>query len=225
MAESRTKAQALILAGRVSVDGQPARHAGSLVSEGCALEIEKVPSYVSRGGDKLQAALDHWRLDPAGAECLDVGASTGGFTDCLLSRGARHVTAVDVGYGQLHARLRADPRVTFLEETNVRDWKPQTGPFDWAVVDVSFISLKKVLPRILGWVKPGGTVLPMLKPQFEADPKLAKKGVVRDEAVRLALVEDMEHFISESGARVEGHFASPVHGPKGNVEYFLYVRT
>ncbi len=229
LAESREKAKALIMAGSVYVDGQRQTKPGAPVAEASDIQVrgEKLP-YVSRGGLKLEKALDVFAIDPAGLVCVDCGASTGGFTDCLLQRGARHVYAVDVGYGQLAWSLRNDGRVTVMERTNARHLTPDMfpGPVDMAVMDMSFISLHLVLPAVKGLLGPGGQAICLVKPQFEAGrEKVGKKGVVRDPAVHK---EVLERFIGQSarmGFVLGGLDFSPVRGPEGNIEYLAWLKT
>lgn len=225
LAESRSRAQGLILAGLVSVDGQPAQKAGQGVTPASAISV-KGPEhpYVSRGGVKLAGALDHFNLEVAGLTCLDVGASTGGFSDCLLQRGAQAITAVDVGYGQLAWKLRTDPRLTLHERVNARDLPPNLapGPFDLIVADVSFISLTLVLPGLTGRLAPGGRVLCLVKPQFEAGRgQVGSGGVVRDPEVRQAAVDKVAACLAGLGLAVLGQCVSPIQGPAGNVEFFI----
>ncbi|MCB2228960.1 MAG: TlyA family RNA methyltransferase [Desulfarculaceae bacterium] len=228
LAPSRSKAQALILAGLVRIDGQPATKAGQPVEPQHNLEVAGPEHpYVSRGGVKLAGALDHFGLEVAGLCCLDVGASTGGFTDCLLQRGAASVVAVDVGYGQMAWKLRQDPRVTCIERTNARklaeDMAP--GPFGLIVVDVSFISLTLVLPKLAPRLGPGGWLLPMVKPQFEAGREaVGAGGVVRDPRDQQAAVDKVSQCLASLSLRVQGAAPSPIQGPKGNQEYFLLAR-
>ncbi len=228
LAPSRSRAQALILAGLVRVEGQPAAKAGQLIPPSAQIEVSGPEHpYVSRGGVKLAGALDHFGLEVEGLNCLDVGASTGGFTDCLLQRGAAAVTCVDVGYGQLAWKLRQDPRVTLFERTNARDLPPglAPGPFGLIVVDVSFISLTLVLPPLILHLGPGGWLLPMVKPQFEAGREaVGAGGVVRDPALRQAAVDKVAACLEGLGLRVLGRAASPILGPKGNQEFFVLAR-
>lgn len=228
LAPSRTRAQGLIMAGLALVNGQAVTKAGSRVPPGATVEV-KGPEhpYVSRGGVKLAGALDHFGLDPAGLTCLDVGASTGGFTDCLLQRGAARVTAVDVGYGQLAWKLRGDRRVTVLERVNVRRMAPEVapGPFDLIAADVSFISLTLILPPLVARLAPDGRLLVMVKPQFEAGrDQVGPGGVVRDEGVRRAAVEKVRHCLVELELEALGDCPSPIKGPAGNQEYFILAR-
>ena len=223
LAPSRARAQALIMAGAVSVAGRRVEKAGTQVAPEAPIEVRTDPCpYVSRGGLKLQAALDGLGLDPSGAVALDVGASTGGFTDCLLQRGARRVYAVDVGYGQLAWRLRTDERVTNIERANIRHLEPGALPErpTWAVIDCSFISLSKVLPPTLAHLAERARVVALIKPQFEAGRAgVGKGGVVRDLAVRAAAIEATLESARALGLEVEGGLDCPVHGPAGNVEY------
>ncbi|HTR01932.1 MAG TPA: TlyA family RNA methyltransferase [Thermoanaerobaculia bacterium] len=228
LAPTREKAQALILAGRVAVDGRPATKAGAGVAGDAAIAVAGPPHpYVSRGGVKLAAALDHFAFDPSGRICLDVGASTGGFTDCLLQRGAARVYAVDVGYGQLDARLRADPRVVVREKVNARALSEAEVPeaVALAVVDVSFISLKLVLPAVVKRVERGGALVVLVKPQFEAGRgEVPRGGVVRSEATRRRVVEEVAQAGRELGLEVFGAIPSPIHGARGNAEFLLGFR-
>ena len=219
LAETRSQAQALVLAGLVRGHDKP----GAQVDEGTVLEVERPPRFVSRGGEKLANALSAFAVDPAGRDCLDVGASTGGFTDCLLQAGARRVIALDVGYGQLHPRLRADPRVTVLERTNVR--KLTALPFepDLVVCDVSFISVRTALPPALRLARPGWEALVLVKPQFEAGRADAPKGVVRDPEVHRNALKTVSEDTTRWGGAVVGVVDSGLPGPKGNREFFLHV--
>jgi 23S rRNA (cytidine1920-2'-O)/16S rRNA (cytidine1409-2'-O)-methyltransferase len=225
--ESRERARRLIVAGEVTVDGQVARAPSSLVPEGAVLAVGKRLPYVSRGGLKLAHALDRFQIDPAGKVALDAGASTGGFTDCLLQRGARQVFAVDVGKGLLAWTLRQDPRVVVLEGRNVRYLAPGDLPqqVDLATVDVAFISLRLVLPPIAGAVAPGGDIVALVKPQFEAGPAdVGKGGVVRDAQVHRRVLEEVLHAARAAGVTPTGLTASPLRGEAGNVEFFLWAR-
>jgi len=228
LAESRQRAQGLILAGLVRIDGQPAQKAGQPVPPGASLTVDGPEHpYVSRGGLKLAGALDHFALDVAGLDCLDLGVSTGGFSDCLLQRGAASITGVDVGYGQLAWKLRQDPRVTLHERVNARQMPPDLapGPFGLCVIDVSFISLTLVLPQVPPRLGPGGRVLCLVKPQFEAGREwVGEGGVVRDPAARQAAVDKVAAFLAGLGLAVLGQCDSPIEGPAGNREYFLLAR-
>ncbi len=225
--ESRQKAQATIMSGVVFVSGQRADKPGAAVAEDAAVEIRGNPlRYVSRGGLKLEKAMASWPIDLRGAVCMDVGASTGGFTDCMLQNGAARVYAVDVGYGQLAWSLRSDERVVCVERTSARYLTHEQVPEepDLASVDVSFISLKLILPAIAAVLRAGGHVVCLIKPQFEAGrEKVGKKGVVRDSAVHR---EVLEHFLvhaKENGFTVLDLTYSPIRGPEGNLEYLGYL--
>ncbi|MBP7147207.1 MAG: TlyA family RNA methyltransferase [Acidobacteria bacterium] len=224
LAPTRERAQALILAGRVRVDGRLSDKPGAAIPPGALVELAPGPRpYASRGGLKLAGALDALAIDPAGWQCLDIGASTGGFTDVLLRRGASHVTAVDVGRGLIDAGLRADPRVALVEGVNARYLSPQLvrPPYDLATLDVSFISLVLVLPAVLPLV-PRGLVLGLVKPQFELSPReVGRGGVVRDPALRARAVGRVCRFLADAGRAIRGIAASPVAGPKGNREVFV----
>lgn len=226
---SRERARAAVLAGRVRVDGAAVTKAGAAVPEAARIEVlgRDLP-YVSRGGLKLEKALDAFAIDPAGRVCLDAGASTGGFTDCLLQRGAARVYAVDVGYGQLAWSLRQDPRVVVLERTNARHLtrREVPEPIDLAALDVSFISLLKILPAVANLLRPGGTVVALVKPQFEAGPEqVGKKGVVRDPAVHREVLERVLAGAESLGFVVRGLTHSPVRGEEGNVEFLAWLQT
>jgi 23S rRNA (cytidine1920-2'-O)/16S rRNA (cytidine1409-2'-O)-methyltransferase len=222
LAETRSQAQALVLAGRVPGHTK----AGEQVDETAQLEVEAGPRFVSRGGEKLANALARLEIDVTGEDCLDVGASTGGFTDALLQTGAARVIALDVGYGQLHPRLRADPRVTVLERTNVRELECAALPFKptFVTADVSFISLRKALPPALACAADGWRALVLVKPQFEAGPAdVGKGGVVRDPEVRRRVMDEVSAEVPEWGGRMQGVVESDPPGPKGNRELFLYL--
>ncbi len=228
LAPSRARAQALILAGLVRVDGQPVTKAGTAVAEGAVVELlEPDHPWVSRGALKLEAALDAFDVDPDGCNCLDVGASTGGFTHLLLARGARRVIALDVGRGQLDWGLRTDPRVVVMEGVNARHLGDGDLPFgvDLATVDVSFISLRLVVPALLPHLRPGGWLVCLVKPQFEAGrEEVGKGGVVRDEAVRRRVVDDVVGALNRLGVELVGVVPSPVRGQKGNLEELAVFR-
>lgn len=221
---SREKARRAVMAGWVEVDGRRVDKAGTTVGAEARIEIIGSPEpYVSRAGRKLEAALDHFGIDPTDWICLDVGASTGGFTDCLLQRGAARVYAVDVGYGQLDYRLRRDPRVVVMERINARYLKPDDLPERCRLVtmDLAFISLAKVVPAVLPHVEPGGWVLPLIKPQFEAGRgRVGKGGILRDEALRRRVVEETVRALSALGLELRGQIDSPVAGVGGNRETF-----
>jgi len=229
LAPSRARAQALLLAGRVLVDGQRMDKAGSLVADDCAVALkEDDHPFVSRGGVKLSGAIDALGVDVQGKRCLDVGASTGGFTDCLLQRGARSVAAVDVGYGQLAGKLRSDPRVLVKERTNARSLEPDDigGAVDLTVVDASFIGLGKLLEAIARCTRSGGELLALIKPQFEVGRAEASKtkGVVRDAALRERAIAEVVREVEGAGFRVLGQCDSALAGPRGNVEAFVWAR-
>ena len=229
LAETRARAQALVMAGEVLAGDHRVDKPGQLVDVELPLRLKgEGLRYVSRGALKLEAALEAFRIDPSGLHCVDLGASTGGFTDLLLQRGAADVWAVDVGYGQLHDKLRKDPRVRVFERINARAVTLDelgAAPFDLAVMDLSFISLALVLPAARDLVRPGGELVMLVKPQFEVGPKdVGKGGVVRDPAARLQAIEKIESVCAELGLEVLGRIDSPVHGPAGNVEALLRVR-
>lgn len=225
LAPSREKARALILAGDVRVDGQTETRAGAGVVPETAVEVEQPQRFVSRGGDKLDHALAVFGIDVAGRVALDAGASTGGFTDCLLQRGAARAYAVDVGYGQIHQRLRDDPRVVVMERTNARDLAPLPERPSIATVDVAFISLTKVLPAIVATLAAGADVVALVKPQFEAERSEVRRGVVRDPLVHAAVIGRVALWCAEHRLRVRGLTTSPLLGPAGNREFFLWLRT
>ena len=228
LVQSRERAKALILAGKVFVAGHKTEKAGTLVDSDAPIVLkEKDFPYVSRGGVKLESALDSFQLDVKNRIALDVGASTGGFTHCLLLRGAQKVYAVDVGYGQLDWTLRNDPRVVCMEKTNIRRLtKDRIGdPISLAVTDTSFISLKKVLIPLLGLIEKDGEVVALIKPQFEVSPgEVGKGGVVRDPHLHTKVVEDIVSFANSLGVEIRGTIESPLKGPKGNREFFIYLK-
>ncbi len=228
LAESRTRAQALILAGQIVVNDQRVDKPGTRVPVDAELRLKgEVLKYVSRGGLKLEAALDHFALEVAGAICADIGASTGGFTDCLLQRGAARVHAIDVGYGQLHEKLRTDPRVLSQERVNARHLTEEQlpEPVEVVVIDVSFISLALILPGVLARLAPQGTLVALVKPQFEVGPEhLEKGGVVRDPLARAASIDRIAGAVRGLGLEVLGVIDCPVPGPAGNVEALLVAR-
>jgi 23S rRNA (cytidine1920-2'-O)/16S rRNA (cytidine1409-2'-O)-methyltransferase len=228
LAESRTKAQALVMAGLVYAGERKILKAGEMLAEDASLEVRgRDHPWVSRGGVKLAHALDHFAISPEGLLCLDVGASTGGFTDVLLSRGAARVFAVDVGTNQLAWKLRSDPRVVVLEQTNARhltsDHLPE--PVDLIVCDASFISLAKVLEVPLGFARPGAHLVALVKPQFEAQRhEIGKGGVVRDAAVHQRVCDAAAAWVEDQGWTLLGVTPSPITGPEGNVEFLLAAR-
>lgn len=224
--ESRARAQAAIAAGRVTADGVVVRKASEAISAAAAIEAEPEHPFVSRGGVKLAAALDHFHIDAIGRNCLDVGASTGGFTQALLLAGARRVYAVDVGRGQLHASLRDRPEIVSLESTDIRTLDPLrlAGRPTLAVIDVSFISLKLVLPAIAKLLQPPAQLVALIKPQFEAGRRDVKKGIVRDAAVHAAVCADIAAFLTAQDWRVGGQMQSPIPGGDGNAEFFIEAK-
>ena len=227
MIQSRERAKALIMAGVVFVNEQKVDKAGEMIKEDAKVEVRGHDiGYVSRGGLKLEKAMQCFPLTPNGKVCMDIGASTGGFTDCMLQNGAVKVYAVDVGYGQLDWRLRSDERVVCMERTNARYLTHEQIPdeLDFASVDVSFISLKLILPALAGLLKPDGHAVCLVKPQFEAGrEKVGKKGVVRDPAVHLEVLEHFLEHAKESHFTVLGLTYSPIRGPEGNIEYLGYL--
>jgi len=228
LADSREKARRLILAGDVLVDEAPVDKPGSMVRADAEIRLRRPQkSFVGRGGEKLRGAIDALGLDPSGLRVLDVGASTGGFTDCLLQRGALAVTALDVGKGQLDWKLYSDPRVLVIEGVNARYLDPRDfpEPFDLATLDLSFISLTKVLPAIVPLVKPQGMLLMLVKPQFELSPSdIERGGLVRDEGKHREAIASVARAAEGLGLRVEGVVPSPIRGATGNQEYFLLAR-
>lgn len=225
---TREKARRLILAGDVLVDEVPVDKPGTLVREDASIRLRRPPKpYVGRGGEKLEGALDGFGLDPKGLHVVDVGASTGGFTDCVLKRGAAAVTAVDVGKGQLDWKLYSDPRVRVVEEVNARYLRPEDFPerFDLALLDLSFISLSKILPAVAPLVKPLGYLLMLVKPQFELGPEAVERGgLVRDPRRHLEALESAFAAARAAGLTVLGALPSPITGASGNQEYFLLAR-
>jgi 23S rRNA (cytidine1920-2'-O)/16S rRNA (cytidine1409-2'-O)-methyltransferase len=228
MVQSRERAKAMIMAGKVLVNDFPVDKAGTLVDENARIQLRGEDiAFVSRGGIKLEQALEDFGLDVSGMICLDVGASTGGFTDCLLMHGAKKVYAVDVGYGQLAWKLRRDPRVVAIERTNIRSMKPDAIalPVDLATIDVSFISLKIVVPSVAGFLKKNGTILALIKPQFEAGrDKVGKGGVVKDPGLHQEIIHQLSDFFEQMGFVTCGTHPSPILGPKGNREFFILLR-
>ena len=219
LAESRSQAQALVLAGRVRGHAKP----GEQLADDVDLEVEQPPRFVSRGGEKLQHALDALGVDASGRDCADVGASTGGFTDCLLQAGAARVVAIDVGYGQLHPRLRSDPRVVVLERVNARKVTELPFPPDLVVCDVSFISVTTALPPVLALAAPGWEALVLVKPQFEAGRSDVPKGVVRDPEVQRNVLRKVIEASPVWGGVTVGVVDSGLPGPKGNREFFVHL--
>jgi len=229
LAPTKARAQAIVLGGSVWVEDQRIDKAGALVRADAAVEIRgESQRYVSRGGTKLEGALAAFTFDVTGLTCLDVGASTGGFTDCLLQHGARAVVAVDVGYGQLAHKLRVDPRVKVLERTNARDLTPEAigGAVDLTVVDASFIGLGKLLAAVARCTRPGGALIALVKPQFEVGREEASrgKGVIRDVQVRAGAIAEAALEVRAHGFTVLGQADCVIEGPKGNLEAFVYAR-
>jgi 23S rRNA (cytidine1920-2'-O)/16S rRNA (cytidine1409-2'-O)-methyltransferase len=227
LAPSRERARALILAGQVSVAGQPVTKAGTQVpgDADVALVAPDHP-YVGRGGVKLAHALDAFHIDVAGREGLDIGASTGGFTDVLLQRGAVRVVALDVGHGQIDWKLRNDPRVVVIEGFNARHLQPSDlpGPVDIVVIDVSFISLRQILPAVPPLLRPRADIVALVKPQFEAGRAEVRKGIVRDEAIHARVLDEVGAAAAEVGLKRVSSVPSPITGAKGNQEFFLHLR-
>lgn len=227
LADSRAQAQRLVIAGQVRADGQIVVKPSTKLSPEVHLELIARPRYVSRGGEKLHAALEAFPVDVRGKVCADVGASTGGFTDCLLQHGASKVYALDVGQGILHWSLRQDPRVIVMEQTNARYVNRLPEPVELVTVDASFISLRKLLPRFLAWMGPaGGEVIALIKPQFEAGKKEAARGrgVIRDPQIHRQVLLDVLTFATNEGFQVCSLIPSPITGPKGNREFLTWLR-
>lgn len=225
LAGSRAEAQRLIRAGEVRVAGQIADKPGAQVATNAEIAVAAHPRFVSRGGEKLEAALARFELNVMGVAAADVGASTGGFTDCLLQHGARRVYAIDVGYGQLDWRLRNDPRVVVMERTNARYLEGLPEPVGLVTADVSFISLRLILPAAVGWLEPDGQAIALIKPQFEAGPRHVEKGgVVRDPEVHRRVLEHVLCAAAELGLGLRGLMPSPLRGPAGNVEFLGWWR-
>ena len=228
LVKSRERAKALIMEGKVIVDGVTVIKAGTLVNRDSDIVLKKgdIPD-VGRGGLKLKAALDFFTIRPQDKIVMDIGCSTGGFTDCVLKEGALRVYAVDVGYGQIDWSLRQNPKVILLEKTNIRYLEKEKVPdlVDLIVIDVSFISLTKVLPKSLEFLDDNGVILALIKPQFEVGREMVEKGgVIKDESKRMHAIEDIKSFTASMGLETIGVFESPVHGQKGNIEYFIYLR-
>lgn len=228
LAESRESAQRLIMAGKVRVNSRPASKADLKVDAETVIEVVgAVSEYASRGGYKLAAAIDHFRIEVAGRRALDVGASTGGFTDVLLQRRVASVIALDVGYGQIAEKLRRDPRVTMMDRTNIRNVAPSDLAYapELIVIDTSFISLRLVLPAVIAIAAPTADIIALVKPQFEVGKgKVGKGGVVRDAALRQEALEGILAFARAAGLEVVGSIESPIHGAAGNIEYLASMR-
>ncbi|MDI6745450.1 MAG: TlyA family RNA methyltransferase [Thermodesulfovibrionales bacterium] len=228
LVKSRERARALIMEGKVLVDGSPVTKAGAMINTASSITLksEDIP-FVSRGGLKLKAAIDFFKIDLKDKTAMDVGSSTGGFTDCMLQMGVKKVYCIDVGYGQIAWSLRNDPRVILLERTNIRHLERKRIPdiIDIATIDVSFISLTRVIPKVLEFLKEDGEMLALVKPQFEVGKgEVGKGGIVREEEKRLAAVDSVRAAVGSAGLRTAGMFESPVAGQKGNIEYFLYLK-
>jgi 23S rRNA (cytidine1920-2'-O)/16S rRNA (cytidine1409-2'-O)-methyltransferase len=226
LAESRALAQRLVMAGQVRANGQVVHKPSSSVPSDAQLEVDQGPPYVSRGGEKLAGALEHFPIDLDGLVCADVGASTGGFTDCLLQYGAAKVYAIDVGHGILHWKLRQDPRVIVMERTNARRVESLPEPVQLVSVDASFISLKILLPVIKNWFpSTGGQAIVLIKPQFEAGRRNVARGsgVIRDPLVHRQVLAEILAYAGEQGFGLEGLIRSPLQGPKGNVEFLAWL--
>ena len=226
LADSPAKALALIISGSVFVDGQAVTKPGTQVEPDRELTLKKESPYVSRGGLKLASVFKKFDITLGGKTCLDIGASTGGFTDFMLQNGASKVYAVDVGKNLLHEKLKKDPRVVNIEETNFRYFSDESlkQHIEFVTIDVSFISLDKILPVAAQYLKAGGEMLAMVKPQFEAAPEELKKGVVRDETVRIRTIEKIKGFCKNQGLEILGEADSEIKGPEGNVEHFLWLK-
>ncbi|MDH5606000.1 MAG: TlyA family RNA methyltransferase [Anaerolineae bacterium] len=226
LAESRSMAQRLVMAGQVRVGGQIVDKPGAQVASSAEITIDHGPRFVSRGGEKLAAGLEHFAIEVDGKTCADVGASTGGFTDCLLQHGAARVYAIEVGKGILHWKIRQDRRVTVLESTNARYLESLPEPVEMVTVDASFISLKALIPVMKNWLpEKGGEMIALIKPQFEAGRKQVSrgKGVIRDPDVHRSVLTDILEFALQEGFDLQGLIQSPLQGPKGNVEFVAYL--
>ena len=227
LAESREQAQRLIMAGQILVKGHPATKAGHRYDTQTTIEARATARFVSRGGEKLEAAVQAFSIDATGKICIDVGASTGGFTDCLLQHGAQRVYALDVGHGQLHWKLRNDDRVICIEKFNARYLTPSDLPetMDIATIDASFISLTKILPAVIEVVKHGGQIIALIKPQFEAERKFSRKGVVRDPIIHQSVIDEISRFSTDVlKLECDGVHPSPITGPAGNIEFLICLR-
>lgn len=226
LAPSREKAKAFIMAGEVMVNGEISDKAGQLIAEDCEIEVKSSAKYVSRGGLKLEKAMGKYGLNLHGKVCMDIGASTGGFTDCMLQNGATKVYAVDVGYGQLAWKLRTDDRVINMERTNARYLEPgQVSGIDFCSVDVAFISLTIVLPVVYNLLNDNGEAVALIKPQFEAGKEnVGKKGVVRDPAIHYEVIKKITDFCENQGFIILDVDFSPIKGPEGNIEYLCYIK-
>ncbi len=224
LVETRSKAQAIIMAGEVTVDGQRVDKAGTAVPIEAEIDLAQPLPYVSRGGYKLAGALDTFGIDVAGRICADVGACTGGFTDVMLQQGAKRVYAIDVGQGQLDWKLRQNERVVVMERVNARHQDKLPEPVSFVAIDVSFISLRLILPSVQQWLADDGEVVALIKPQFEAGPELVGKGgIVRDASVHQQVLESMLSWVTGNGWGVAGLMASPIHGAGGNREFLIWL--
>lgn len=224
LVESRSLAQRLIMAGQVRAEGQRVHKASQRFDREVTLAIKELPRYVSRGGEKLEAALEAFQLDVEGAVCADVGSSTGGFTDCLLQNGAARVYAIDVGKGLLHWSLRGDPRVILMEGVNARYLESLPEPMRIATIDAAFISLKMLLPQVKGWLGDEADVIALVKPQFEAGAELVGKGgIVKDPAVHIEVLREVIHAADREQLHAQGLLRSPLKGAKGNIEFLLWL--
>lgn len=225
LVRSRSAAQDLIKRGKVSVNGKPATKPSTEIGADDRISLADGPRFVSRAGEKLEAALEHWKIDASGAVAVDVGSSTGGFTECLLKRGASRVVAIEIGTDQMDGELRLDPRVELHEETDVRKFS-LPSPADLVVADVSFISLTHILPKAFELLRPGGQAVLLVKPQFEVGREIAqkRKGVITDESERRAALEGVATKAKEVGFKVVGHIDSPIEGEGGNREYLLQLK-
>lgn len=225
LAPSREKARAMIMAGEVTVDDKLVDKPGTRVAADAKLATKSKPRFVSRGGEKLAGALADFNFDPTGRICADVGASTGGFTDCLIQAGAEKVYAIDVGYGQLDYTLRQNPRVVVMERQNARHITTLPDPINLVVIDASFISLRLLLPVIKGWLMPEADIIALVKPQFEAGKSdVGKGGVVKDPEIHERVLADMLQFGLEAGFTIQGLTLSPLKGPAGNIEFLLWLK-
>lgn len=226
LCETRSKAKAVIMAGDVLVNHQKETRAGRQVADRDIVSLKEKPRFVSRGGEKMDGALEAFGIDVADMVAADFGSSTGGFTDCLLQRGARKVYAIDVGYGILDERIRTHERVVAMERTNARHVESLPEPVDIVVIDVSFISLNLIFPAVMRVLKPGGICVPLIKPQFEAGPgNVGKRGVVRDPAVHEMVLRNVLEYANDHGFTPLGLIASPLRGPNGNVEFLAHLAT
>lgn len=225
LTESRAKAQAMIMAGDVLVDGKPVLKSGTLVNQDAEISVNEPPPFVSRGGLKLDYALEQFNLNVTGAIVTDIGASTGGFTDCLLKRGVNRVYAVDVGYGQLDYRLRQDDRVVVMDRVNARNTPDIQEKVDLIVIDVSFISAQKIIPAVAGLLKDKGSIIVLIKPQFEAKRnEVGKGGIIKQPEIHARVLGRFVKWITGNGYRLKGLIASPIEGASGNREFLAWIK-